>query len=116
MSELKMTQVTWWKVWEASFSEFVSEYYQRPYRLQQQGEMMGQNTFVNETVGSYDWDEVGVASAEEEMAEWLAVDHTAYKYRFEFEREHYPSLEVVLWDLYRKGAIPAGTYHIYCWW
>lgn len=115
--ELKATTVTWIKVWESNFSDFVSGFYRKPYHLQQQGEMMGQDTYVLETVGSYDdWDEEGIRSAEEELNTWLATDHTAFKHRFEFEREHYPSLEVVLWDLYRKGAIAAGTYFIYVSW
>lgn len=100
-------------VWESDLSEFVSAIYGRPWRMQQ-GEMLGQNTYWNEEVtGTEPWEE-----GERQLAEWLALSHPGdgWEEVMYFERYNYLGREVVLWDLCRRGLIPAGSYQVQVWW
>lgn len=113
MSDFPSKLVTYYEVWESDFSKFVSEFYNKPYSLQQR-EMLGQDTHQKVEVDGNNnpWEE-----GEEQLAKWLNAPWPGgYKYDFEFTRGHGPSSEVILWDLARKGIIPTGMYLIVVWW
>jgi hypothetical protein len=115
--EFKFKEKTYIEVWESDFSGFVADFYQRPYRLQQQDPMKGQNSYVKMTVKQYDDDDWDYG--EKCLAEWLALpvpEPGDWVGKMNFERETPCDLEVILWDLCRKGAIPEGEYFIDVWW
>lgn len=106
------------EVWESDLSRFVSEFYGRPWRLQQQDGGLSQNTYLKEWVFSSGAD--GWCGIEEEtLAAWLALPVPAsgdWSGVMEFERRHYLNVRLVLWDLCRKDVIPSGEYLITVWW
>ncbi len=122
MSGLNIQQKTYFEIWESDLSKFISEHYNRPYRMQQQGEMMGQNSYDKIEVhkDGDDWTGCdGFGSPEEcrqMIEEWLAVDHTVFDYDFKFMREHYVPVDVLMWDLCQRNVIPPGEYLILVWW
>jgi hypothetical protein len=102
---------------ETEFSRLVSETYGRPYQLQQQGDMMGQDTMIRVTVP--DDGKWGCIGDEERFQEWKARDVTEpmdYTERLWWLRDFYPPFNEVLDDLHRQGILPQGDYVIHVWW
>lgn len=111
------------EVWESAFSKFVSETYGRPWRMQQQGEMLGQDTYSIIEVDGVSSDGWDVGEEQTQLDEWLALPYPDPALRDEewlqkmtFEREHGVSADVILWDLCRRGIIEPGKYLILVWW
>lgn len=109
-----------------NWSNFVSKVYNRPYNLQQQQGCMNRGIinlkvpdkyaedYEDEMVSDYD-DGMGVS-----FNTWLERDpkktteNQEYDWQLTmwWERNFYPSLEIVANDLYKKGLIEAGDYII----
>lgn len=109
---------TYFEVWESDLSEFVARTYGRPWRLQQQGDMLGQNTYLKIDVSQEGTDFSDAEEAEKELQAWLALPHPGdgWKEVMDFERDQGLSVEIILWDLCRQGIIPEGEYLITVWW
>lgn len=110
---------TYIDVEEIDLSKFVSEYYGRPWRMQQQGDCMAQNTYeiidVDPEGTSWETPE----ELDQRIEEWLALpipDPNDWKAVMDFERETFITAEVALWDLCRRGIAPVGKYLIRVWW
>ena len=116
-SEIFKTK-TYIEVWESDLSKFVSEFYGLPWRLQQQGDAMGQNTYLKIDVSSEGTDWESPEECEQKLQEWRALPKPeGWEEVMNFERDHQAlSVDVVLWDLCRKGIIPEGEYLITVWW
>lgn len=105
---------TYIDVEELDLAEFVTKTYGRPWRMQQ-GEMLHQDTYRIIEVdperpdGWFDYE------AENQLQEWLALP-TDDMEDWEFVRERYLSVDIILWDLCRRGIAPAGEYLIRIWW
>jgi hypothetical protein len=104
--------------WERDFSELVAETYGRPYRLQQQGDMLGQDSMIEFSAPTEQiWDEdeyLGVT-----FAEWLAAEPPApgdWREEMRWHREFYPPIERVVNDLHARGLLAAGDYVLHVWW
>lgn len=100
---------------ETTFSKYVSELYGRPYNLQQQGDMLAQESAVALVVPELeDWNE------DPSLEEWLAatppVSAADYIDTMRWERQFYPSLEAVANDLHARGLLDAGRYIIHVSW
>lgn len=87
-----MIKVETWKVInESEFNEVVSKTYGRPYHLQQQGDMLGNDTTHRIEV-SKDGSE-GCSGGSVSLNEWLAVDPETHKFpdpRWETTGKHLP--------------------------
>jgi hypothetical protein len=116
-------------IWESELSELVTKTYGRPYSLQQQDEMMAQDTILRVRVpeGLEPWNESYDENPEgytplPTLARWAATEtpaeHRFPSYREEmwWHRNFYPCRDEVLGDLHDKGLLPAGDYVIHCWW
>ncbi|WP_043736189.1 hypothetical protein [Nocardia asiatica] len=100
---------------ENTFSALVSHLHARPYRLQQQGDGLPQNTIVKITVPALEHDWPGIP-----LAEWAATPIGDYTYPWQaethWEREYYPCLEDVVNDLHARGLLAAGNYALHVRW
>lgn len=114
-------------IWEADFSKYVSEHYGRPYRLQQQGDMMAQEASIRFSVPPTDWYDENPTLAEWQAATPPAAERPDFTTdregwqkhlddQLRWDRDYYPDLETVVKDLYEKGLLDAGDYIIYAWW
>lgn len=106
---------------ETDLSNFISEYYGRPYRLQQ-AHMLGQGSYVRCTIpyqGDYEgeeeefraWKEADATpppKPEDDSFDMLGFEHTL---RWEREKALFP-VEMILNDLHEQGEIPSGEYVI----
>lgn len=104
---------TYLEVSESELSRFVSAYYNRPWSMQQ-GEMLGQNTYRELDVDPQGPEFNSALAAEQHLREWLALEPPAQK--MDMEGDRYISVDTIMWDLCRKGVIPAGKYLIKVWW
>lgn len=105
---------------ETTFSKYVSELYGRPYQLQQQGDMLAQESSVALIVPEpEDWNE------NPSLAEWLAATppeeqglglSELLNEEMRWERQYYPSLEAVGNDLHARGLLDVGYYIIHVSW
>lgn len=108
---------------ELKLSELIRETYRRPYQLQQQGDMMGQNEMLRVTVPQ-EPDDLDLPSLEEWSARDVndqpegQDDWEQYPWVRDlwWEREFYPDYQEVLNDLHARGLLPAGDYVIHVWW
>lgn len=75
---------------------------------------MGQNTYeiVNVDPEGTSWD--GPEELERQLNDWLALPHpgSGWLEVMNFERESFVTVDVVLWDLCRRGIAPVGEYLI----
>lgn len=101
-------------IWESDFSKLVTETYGKPYRFQQQGDMMGQDTIYKFSIPDANWLPTPEDAARD-IATWLN-DSRTFKYEFEAERECYPVFESVIVDLHERGIIVPGDYALHVWW
>lgn len=112
---------TYLEVWESELSRFVSAYYGQPWSMQQ-GEMLGQNTYRELDVDPQGPEFNSALAAEQHLREWLALEpppgqsRDDWAWKMDMERDHYISVDTIMWDLCRKGVIPAGKYLIKVWW
>lgn len=111
---------------ESDFSRYVSEHYGRPYNLQQQGDMLGQESAVKLTVPDPEdgeWEGMTMPT----LVQWQEAtppgDHPEGGYdpnvsreNMRWEREYYPQLEAVANDLHAKGLLDAGEYILFVSW
>ena len=107
--DFKYEEKTYFELWEHEFSQFVSDFYGRPWSMQQ-GMCLGQNTY--QTANIPEGECVGKVDA------WLNLpyDPDAPYAAMHFERDHYVWYAAILDDLHAKGVIPAGNYLIKVWW
>lgn len=105
---------TYIDVEELRLAEFVTETYGRPWRMQQ-GEMLHQDTYRIIEVDPERPDGWHFHEAVKQLEDWLALP-TDTMADWEFMREHYLSVDIILWDLCRRGIAPAGEYLIRVWW
>ena len=108
-------QKTYIDVEEIELSKFVSEYYGRPWKMQQQGDCLAQNTYDIVDVDPEGTEWASAEEAEQEINDWLAKpvpDPNDWKAVMDFERETFVAADVVLWDLCRRGIAPVGEYLI----
>lgn len=119
-------------VWEGELSKLIGKHYGKPYKIQQQGDMMSNDSYFTVEVGPDmefeidDWaaddtDEVIEAKAIAQIAAWQAKEcppehKGTYSEELWWEREGYMPYDILLWDLNRKGLIPAGDYLIEVMW
>lgn len=117
MTSLKYTVADYYDVWESDLSEYVSELYGRPWSLQQ-GQMLGQNTYVDVDVMSEGPDYYNDEEVEEQLTEWLNYPdpEASFERKLDFIRERHLDVVIVMWDLCRRELIPPGKYHIRVWW
>jgi hypothetical protein len=107
----------------SDFDRLVSDTYGRPYSFQQQDGCKGRGIeqysipienpwdYENDIVSPDDEDNMGVS-----FEAWLARDpseplpNQRYDWDLDlfWERNFYPSVEMILADLYKRGLIPAG--------
>lgn len=114
---LKYNQADYFDVWESDLSEFVSKLHGRPWSLQQ-GQMLGQNTYVDVVVDPEGPDYYTPEEALEKLSEWLEYPdpETDFSRKLDFIREKHLDVEIVMWDLCRRKLIQPGKYHIRVWW
>jgi hypothetical protein len=123
IKNVKMIDVSEW-------DKLVKQTYKRPYSFQQQNGCQGRGTF-NLTIPSK-WAEIEDSEMHDSIPEkvngnemgvqfkvWLDRDpkqsvegRTDYSIGLFWERNFYPSIEVVANDLHEKGLIEAGEYVI----
>lgn len=107
---------TYIDVEELKLSEFVTQTYGRPWRMQQ-GELLGQDTYRIIEVDAERPEFWTAEEAEQKLREWLALPApTNHWEETDFERDKYISVDIILWDLCRRGIAPAGEYLIRIWW
>ena len=109
---MKVTKVN--LIWESEFSQLVEDTYGRPYKLQQQGDMLHQESMVRLSVPGEVFDHWQATTLEE----WVAAEYPSPKfdYDFQWEREFYPQLEEVANDLHERGLLDEGEYVLHVWW
>lgn len=112
-------------IWESELSELVRETYGRPYRLQQQGDCMAQDSMLRATVPDDGWFSI---DDEPHFEEWKArdvnlqpegvADWSEHSWRRDlwWDRKFYPHYQVVLNDLHARGLLEAGDYVIHVYW
>lgn len=117
---LKYKRADYFDVWEHDLSEYVSEVYGRPWSLQQghNGEAQGQNTYVDVDVDPEGPDFFTDEEVEERLSEWLNYPDpkATFSRELDFIRDKHLDVVIVMWDLYRRGLIKPGKYHIRIWW
>ena len=101
---------TYLEVWESELSRFVSAYYNRPWSMQQ-GEQLDQNTYQEFEVSAEGPEFVSALHAEATLKAWLALTPGPGR-----DPDDYVPVDTIMWDLCRKGVIPAGKYLIKVWW
>ena len=106
---------------ERDFSELVSKTYHRPYRLQQQGDMMGQDTIHEFSLPlEYEFEDEWWDADGPSLLEWCTTPIGEFEYNWQadlhWERNFYPDFDEVITDLYARGLIPAGDYAIHASW
>lgn len=111
---LKVTTICVQQVDEDDFSSLVSLLHKRPYKLQQQGELMGQGEIRT-------YDAHPNPEAESVINQWKETPvpshlNDARDIELWWEREHYPEVESVLSDLVNRGLLEEGTCNIHAWW
>lgn len=127
-----LKQVTYYEWWESDLSQFVADFYGRPWRLQQQNGCYTQDSYLKVTVdgeshldatlSDQPWatENYTVAEAEEILTAWQAlptIDPADWMAVMDAERdEDAVNVDLILWDLCRKNVIPAGEYLITVWW
>ncbi len=118
--DFKVKTKTYFEVNSHELSNFISEYYGRPYSMGAYEELR-QDSYWIERVVKDTPEESGVdgwSSAEEareEIDAWLAVE-LGDTPSWNFVRDHCISVSLLLWDLCQKDVIPAGEYLILVWW
>lgn len=110
-------------IWEHDFNKVVQSVYGKPYVFQQQGDMLlGQNGYYPFTVHSAEkyqqWDATEIDA---ELTRWLSAEPPqnarAFTIQLWWERENYPDIDVILYDLaYRRGLMASGRYALHVWW
>ena len=104
---------------ESEFSNLVRQTFERPYSLQQQGDMHSQESFIRFDVpAELEWEH------EPSLETWLATtppdpeDHSmaAFTNRLRWDREFYPDLQDIANELHARGQLDAGTYVLHVWW
>ena len=116
MTELKTEALPDFVIHESDFSEFVAEGYGRPFCWQQMV-LAGQDSFHEFDIfppvgGDEDW----VSTyAQPQLDEWLAAwanmpEGEPWLMKMNAERDHVIDLNVLTWDLHRRGLLAAGTY------
>lgn len=111
-------------IWESELSALVTETYGRPYQLQQQGDMLAQESMTRATVPQEpdfdsdlpsleEWSSRDVDAQPEGESSWS--EH-AWRRDLWWQRKFYPDLQLVLNDLHARGLLPAGDYVIHTWW
>lgn len=104
---------------ESDFSKLVSMLYQRPYRVQQQGDMLHNGELLPITVEELEsYSEEEISKALKELDTWAdePCDEDDYVDVLRWERNHYPSFDSVLIVLTLKGYLAPGDYTIHTWW
>lgn len=114
---------TYIEVHESRLSEFISEHYGRPWRMQQ-GLMLGQDTYMildvdagEEVDGWCNMDQ----TPEQLVQEWLDLPlnpegKPEWHWKMDFERDHYIDAALLMNDLCKKGIVEPGRYLITIWW
>lgn len=107
---------------ESELSKRVAEMFERPYQLQQQGDMLGQDSVVIADVPAEPEFDLDLPS----FLEWSTRDvnleppgeswHYPWQRELWWHREFYPDLQEVLNELHRLGELPEGKYAIHVWW
>lgn len=103
-------------VWDGDLSKFVSEYYGRPWSMRYME--LSNESYVEVDVSHEGPDYRTLEEAEQKLQEWLALSPPAegdWKAAMEFDDKALP-VEIVLWDLCRRGIAPEGEYLIRVWW
>ena len=120
--KLKTETMTSYVVWESDFSKFVAEIYGRPFSYQQMN-LLGNDTYEEFDVHEQDHLPEWVNGyAQPQLDEWLAAWANMPEYKDDWhkvmdaERDHHIDLEVLLWDLQRRGELDVGSYLMKIWW
>ncbi len=126
-------------IWETEFSNLVSAVYGRPYQLQQQDAMMGQDQIERVRVPDEEWDADWCL---ESFHAWRDADATPpegdrerWKWELDWERLNNdedcmryspgpffavdiptPPAGTIMNDLHARGLIEGGDYVIHAWW
>lgn len=121
MTELKTEALPDFVIHESDFSEFVAEVYGRPFCWQQM-QMAGQDSYQEFDVPDQGDDTEWVTTyAQPQLDEWLAAwanmpQRESWLMKINAERDHVIDLDVLTWDLHRRGLLAAGTYLMKVWW
>jgi hypothetical protein len=99
------------------FNSLVRETYGKPYFLQQQNYCMrGLVEIAVPPEDLEDFENESLENPKEDMGvsfkAWLEKEPEGDDYRVFWERHFYPSLDMVVNDLYEKGLIEEGEYYI----
>lgn len=120
--QMKMEKAPDFVVWENDFSEFVALVYDRPFRLQQMWMMSNGSYQEFDVVDELD-DPVWITGyAQPQLDAWLAQWKAMPPYQDKWHkdmdavRDQHIDLDVLTWDLRRRGLIPAGRYLMKIWW
>lgn len=111
-------------IWENDFSALVSQVYGRPYRFQQQGDMMHQESIHRFTVpttpdGGWtlpsieEWKNAPVEIHGPQDPKNLSLEFFRDLY---WEREYYPPFDELVEDLHKLGILEPGDYALHIWW
>lgn len=108
---------TYIEVWHVELDKFVEEVYGRSWSYIRSEECNNDSYYTHEVLEEgldfYSDEEV-----EEQLTKWLSAEVPNYRdwdACSEFE-SLFPGAPVILWDLHRKGLIPAGDYLIHVSW
>lgn len=104
---------TYIDVWDGDLSRFVSEFYSRPWNMQQ-GMELSNESYVTVDVSHEGPDYHTLEEAEQKLQAWLGTPVGADE--VDFMRDKCIPIEIVLWDLCRRGIAPEGEYLIRVWW
>lgn len=106
------TSKTYIDVWDGDLSNFVAEYYGRPWSMQQ-GMELSNESYVTVDVSHEGPDYHTLEEAEAKLEAWKS---SPVEDEIDFVRENYIPIEIILWDLCRRGIAPEGEYLIRVWW
>lgn len=108
---------TYLEVWDSDLNKFVSGYYGRPWDFASVEES-NNDTYHTMTVDEEEPERFIGSGPAENLQRWMDAEVPAkgdWQASSAFEA-CYPPAPVIMWDLCRRGVIPAGEYLIHVSW
>lgn len=104
--ELKVEYANISLIWDHDLDAFIGHHLGRPWSLQQEGDMYGQNTLRTFEV-------FPDPEATAQVEQWLASPVPKYNL---WTRDEEISTETLLSELCNRGLLPEGRLYVHIWW